>query len=103
MNIKGNFRNLTDLSYKIYSDASFSKSRLIHINVYKQDDEEMLFVGIERIVDISPKQWIDEEVTKKMTEKGKFKIVVSSNIEIENPVNSDIMKHNLMAKKIYIK
>ena len=103
ISIKGVFRNLTDRSYKLYSDASFSKSGLMHIYVYKLNEEEMIFVGCERFVDIGPKQEIAEEMTRKMTEKGKYKVVISSNIEIKNPKNKmETRKYNLSAEKIYI-
>ena len=102
INIKGIFRNLTDRSYRLYSGASFSKTGLIHIYIYKQDEEEMVFVGSERIVDIGPNQEVIEEFTQKMTEIGKYKVMVSSNIEIKDPESKEKREYTLKAEKINI-
>jgi len=102
IDVKGVFRNLTYRSFRLYSDASFSKSGLMHIYIYKVDEDEMIFVGCERFVDISPKQEVHDELTQKMKEKGKYKVVISSNIEIKATDSKDIKKYNLKAEKIYI-
>lgn len=78
-------KNNTSNSYDCTSTASFSKSGLIHIYLYKADEEEGTFVGAIRNVKIDANKEVDEIRNFKIDKPGEYKIVVSSIFNIIDP------------------
>lgn len=100
--IDGMFKNLAVSTYNLSSSASFSKSGLIHINMYDLDEEEMIIVGSTRILDVKGNEEVFESRKIRMDKVGKYKVVVSSIFDITNPKKSERHSYNIKADKIII-
>ena len=82
--VNATFQNLTNNNYELSSSATFSKTGLIHINLYELDEKEMVMVGAIRFVKTKGKQEITDQRNFELSKKGKYKVVVSSNFDIIN-------------------
>jgi hypothetical protein len=83
------FKNLNNFNYHVDSTASFSKSGLIHINLLPVGEEDKIFVGSIRYVDLEANQEIKDEASYKPNKPGKYKVVVSSIFYMKDPNNKD--------------
>jgi len=79
------FQNLTDLEYTLDSDATFSQSGLIHINIFKINELPMITVGTDREVKLKGKQQVQEIRKFYMNKEGTYKVIINSNFYIYNP------------------
>ncbi|MEN6316656.1 MAG: hypothetical protein ABFD25_20665 [Clostridiaceae bacterium] len=96
------FKNNTSKDYECTSTASFSKSGLIHIYLFKIDEEEKVLTGSAPIVKLKAKQAIQEDTTFKLDKPGKYKVCVSSIFYITDPDKNDEYKYVIKADKIII-
>lgn len=75
VNVEGIFKNLTNSTYTLNSSASFSDSGLIHINVYNINEEEMIMVGVTRIVELKANAEIIENNKFKLDKPGEYNLL----------------------------
>lgn len=96
------FKNNTSNDYICSSTASFSKSGLIHIYLFKNDEEEKILTGSASIVNLKRKQQIKEDTSFKLDKPGKYKVCVSSIFFISDSEKKDEHKYVIKADKIII-
>ena len=98
--VNAKFKNLTNNKYELNSSATFSKSGLIHINLYELEEKEMVMVGAIRFVNIKEKQEVTDQRKFELNKKGKFKVVVFSSFDITDSKTNEkkeyIIKTNTM-------
>jgi len=100
--VNATFQNLTNNNYELSSSATFSKTGLIHINIYELDEREMVMVGAIRFVNVTGKQEIIDQQNFEMNKKGRYKVVVISNFDITNPKTKEKKEYRIKTDTILI-